>query len=262
MARSAVDTNKIGFSAGARMFEGPVGATEASLRPLGLLGADATLNIGQTTKQKLDRAPKVVVKQAIDQQSAQIQVVLHEITSDNLRLSFGLDNSDLTALAGGDVTVTNEQVVLDANNNGVLANPVKPSTVPTVTNVGGTVTYVAGTDYIFIPRDSFGRSVIYRLSTGAIPAGATLEVDYTWTRIDRVEFPIGSRTTVVERKIKLEEEYSDGRKLVAVFYRAVLSINGNITVNTDGENGMSVPVTVDGLYDPTQNKIVSIYLEG
>lgn len=262
MGRSAVDTNKIGFSAGARMFEGPVGATEASLRPLGLLGADATLNISQTTKQKQDRAPLVVVKQAINQQSAQIQAVLHEITTDNLRLAFGLENSDLTALAGGDVVVTNEQVVLDANGNGVLANPVKTGNVPVVTNVGGTVTYVAGTDYIFIPRDQFGRSVIYRLSGGTIPAQATLEVDYTWTRVARTEFPIGSRTTVVERKIKLEEEYSDGRKLVAIFYRAVLSINGNITVNTDGENGMSVPVTVDGLYDPTQNKIVSVYLEG
>ena len=188
--------------------------------------------------------------------------MLHEITRDNLRLAFGLEDSDLTALAGGDVVVTNEQVVLDPNGNGVLANPVKAGNVPVVTNVGGTTTYVEGTDYVFIPRDQFGRSVIYRLSTGTIPAGATLEVDYTWTRTARVEFPIGNRTTVVERKIKLEEEYSDGRKLVAVFYRAVLSINGNITVNTDGENGMSVPITVDGLYDPAQNKIVSVYLEG
>lgn len=262
MARSAVNTNQIGFSAGARLFEGPLGSPESGLRPLGLLGADATLNIGQTTRQKRDRAPQVVVKQAIDQQSGQIQAVLHEINQDNLRLGLGLDVSDLIAAAGGDVAVVNEQAVLDANGNAVLAYPVKTGNVPVVTNVGGTTTYIAGTDYILVPRDSFGRTVIYRLATGAIPAGATLEVGYTYTRTQRVEFPIGTRSTVVERKIKLEEEYTNGQKLVAVFYRANVSLNGNITVNTDGDSGMSLPITVDGLYDPTSGKIVSVYLEG
>ena len=260
--RSTVDATKIGFSAGARVFEGPLGTIEASLRPVGLLGADAILNIGQTTRQKQDRYPLVVVKQAILQQSAQMQGVMHEITQENLQAVFGLDTADLTTTAGGDVVVTNEQVVVDANNNAVLAHPHKLSTAVVVTNVGGGTTYAAGTDYVFIPRDQFGRSVIYRLPGGTIPGGATLEVDYTYTATARVEFPIGTRTLVRERKVKLEEEYTDGRKLIAVMYRAVFSVNGNITVSTDGENGMAVPFTVDGLFDTTANKIVSVYLEG
>jgi hypothetical protein len=260
--RSTVDNTKVGFSAGARLFEGAPGAAEGSLRPMGLLGADATLNIGQTTRQKNDRFPVVVVAQAILQQSAQLQAVLHELTTDNLRTAFGLEVADLTATAGGDVVVTNENAVFDANGNAVLANPIKTSVAPVVTNVGGSTTYVAGTDYLLIPRDQFNRTVLYRLSGGAIPAQATVEVDYTWTRVARTEFPIGSKSKVVERKIKLEEEWTDGRKLVAILYRATVSINGNMTVNTEGENGMSIPVTIDGLFDPTQNKVASVFLEG
>lgn len=260
--RSTVNSNQVGFSAGARLFEGPTGAAEAALRPLGLLGADATLNIGQTTRQKEDRSPRVVVKQAIDQQSGQIQAVLHEVNPDNLRLGLGLDVSDLVAAAGGDVVVPAELVALDADGNAVLSNPVKVSVVPVVKDATGTITYTAGTDYVLIPRDSFGRSVIYRLAAGTIPAGASLQVGYTWTRTTRTEFPIGTRSSVVERKIKLEEEYTDGRKLIAVFYRANTILNGNITVNTDGASGMSIPVTISGLYDPTAGKIVSVYLEG
>jgi hypothetical protein len=262
MARSTVDSTKVGFSAGARVFEGDLGAAEASLRPMGLLGADATLNIGQTTRQKQDRFPQVIVAQAILQQSAEMSAVLHELTVDNLRAAFGLEAADLTATAGGDVVVANENAVFDVNNNAVLANPIKTSVAPVVTNVAGSVTYVAGTDYILIPRDQFGRTVLYRLAAGAIGAGATVHVDYTWTRVTRTEFPIGSKSKVVERKVKLEEEYTDGRKLVAVMYRAVFAINGNLTVNTDGENGMSVPVTISGLFDPGQNKVASIYIEG
>lgn len=260
--RSTVDSNKIGFSAGARVFEGAPSDVEAALRPVGLLGADATLNISQTTRQKQDRFPLVVVKQAVLQQSAQFQGVMHEITVDNLRAVFGLEAADLVAAAGGDVVVTDENAAFDANGNAVLANPIKVSVAPVVTNSAGTTTYVAGTDYILVPRDSFGRSALFRLSTGAIPAGATVKVDYTWTRIARTEFPIGSKSTVVERKIKLEEEYTDGRKLVAIFYRAVFSVNGSLTLNTDGENGMSIPFTIDGLYDATAGKVCSVYLEG
>ena len=266
MARSVVDETKVGFSAGARAFWGPVGTPEASLNPLGLIGADATLNIGQTTRQKFDGQPRLLVKQAIDQQSAQIQLVLHEMTQDNLALALGLENTDLIASAPGDVNVVNEQVTVNADNVAVLANPVKlvggvPTPAPVVTNVGGTVTYVAGTDYILVPRDPFGRTLIYRLSGGAIPVNATLEVDYTWVRLGRVEFPIGTRSTLVERKIKLEEEWTDGRRLIAIFHRALVSINGNITVNTAGENGMSVPVSIDALYDSSQNRLVSVFLE-
>jgi hypothetical protein len=244
------------------MFWGPYGSTEAALQPLGLLSENATLNIGQTTRQKFDGQPRLLVVQAIQQQSAEIQAVIHEITKDNLKLALGLDTADLVDTAGVDVVVTNEQVVLDANGNGILTHPIKTGNVPVVTNVGGTVTYVAGTDYIFIPRDQFGRSVIYRLSTGAIPAQATLEVDYTYTPNVRTEFPVGQRTTIVERMFKVEEEYTDGRKLIALLYRANITVNGNITVNAGNDQGMSIPLKIDGLYDSTKNKIVSVFLEG
>ncbi|GIV82200.1 MAG: hypothetical protein KatS3mg051_1554 [Anaerolineae bacterium] len=266
MARSVVDATKVGFSAGARAFWGPVGTPENLLNPLGLIGADATLNISQTTRQKFDGQPRLLVKQAIDQQSAQIQLVMHEMTVDNLSLALGLEASDLIASAPGDVVVTNESVTLDANNVAALQNPVKlvggvPTPAPVVTNVGGSTTYVAGTDYILVPRDPFGRTLIYRLASGAIAAGQTLEVDYTWVRQGRVEFPIGTRSTLVERKIKIEEEWTDGRRLIAIFPRALISINGNITLNTSGENGMSIPITIDGLYDSSINRLVSVYLD-
>lgn len=266
MARSLVDSSKVGFSAGARCFWGPVGTPEAALNPLGLIGADATLNISQTTRQKFDCQPRLLVKQAVEQQSAEIQLVMHEMTEANLQLALGLEPADLTTFTPGDVVVTNEQVTLDANGVAALANPVKlvggvPTPAPVVTNVGGTTTYMAGTDYILVPRDPFGRTLIYRLASGAIPSGATLEVDYTWVRLGRTEFPIGTRSTLVERKFKIEEEWTDGRKLIAVFHRAIASINGNITLNAGGDTGMSVPLTISAQYDSGQNKLVSVFIE-
>jgi len=267
MARSLVDRTKVGFSAGARMFWGNYGTPEGALQPLGLLGENATLNIGQQTRQKFDGQPRLLVVQAIQQQSAQIQAVVHEITTDNLKLALGLDSTDLTAYVGGDVVVAGELTTLDLNNNAILRYPVKlvagvPNPVPVVKNQAGTVTYIAGTDYILIPRDQFGRSTIFRLAAGGIAAGATLAVDYTYTATIRTEFPVGTRVTVAERTFKLEEEYTDGRKLVALFWRAAVILNGNITVNAGADQGMSVPVQIDGLYDSSQNKIVSVYLEG
>ena len=260
--RSTVDSTKVGFSAGARIFSGATTDTEAALRPVGLLGADATLNIGQTTRQKMDRFPQVVVAQAILQQSAQMQAVLHEVTKENLRDAFGLETADLTDTTGGDTNVVDEAQTLDANNNIVLKYPIKTGGSATVKNTAGSITYVAGTDYLLIPRDTFGRTVIYRLSGGAITAGQALKISYTYVAVTQTKFPIGNKSKVVEHKVKLEEEYTDGRKLVAVLYRAVFSINGNLTVNTDGENGMSIPVTIEGLYDATANAVADIYLVG
>lgn len=265
MARSMVDSTKVGFSAGARSFWGPLGTPENLLQPLGLIGADATLNISQTTRQKFDGQPRLLVKQAIDQQSAQIQLVMHEMTQDNLSLALGLEAADLIASAPGDVVVTNEPVQL-VDGYAVLLNPVKlvggvPTPAPVVTNVAGTVTYVAGTDFVLVPRDQFGRTAIVRLAGGTITASQLLHVDYTWVRQGRVEFPVGTRSTLVERRIKLEEEWTDGRKLIALFHRALISINGNITVNTAGDTGMSVPLTIDGLFDSGANRLVSVYLD-
>jgi hypothetical protein len=258
--RSTVDSTKVGLSAGARVFEGPLGAPESALRPMGLLGADATLNIQQTTREKMDRYPKVTVVKVIDQQSAELQCSLHEMSVENLTAAFGLEANDIEAQVAGDLAVNNHPLTFDAEGNAVLPNPVKAGVAPVVTDING-ATYVAGSDYLLIPRDSFGRSVLFRLSAGAIPAQGSILVDYTYTRKGRVRFPIGSRSTVVERKVKVEEEYTNGQKLTVIIYRATFSINGSLTLNTDGENGMSLPVTVSGLYEPSVNRVVDTYLE-
>ncbi len=73
------------------------------------------------------------------------------------------------SVTGESVTLVDDQATLA--NTGVLKETV------VVKSEDGTTTYVANTDYL-VAFDDDGRAVISRVATGAIPAGATLKVDY------------------------------------------------------------------------------------
>jgi hypothetical protein len=73
------------------------------------------------------------------------------------------------SITGESVTLVNDQAVLA--NTGVLKETV------VVKSQDGSITYVANTDYL-LTFDDEGRAVITRMATGAIPAAATLKVDY------------------------------------------------------------------------------------
>jgi hypothetical protein len=73
------------------------------------------------------------------------------------------------SVTGESVTLVNDQATLA--NTGVLKETV------VVKSQDGSTTYVANTDYL-VTFDDAGRAVINRVTTGSIPAAATLKVDY------------------------------------------------------------------------------------
>jgi hypothetical protein len=75
--------------------------------------------------------------------------------------------------------VTGESTTFGPDDSARLARaPVVAAAAFTVTGSGGTPTYGRGTDY----EIDFGGGVLTRFPGGAIAAGSTVEVDYSWTR--------------------------------------------------------------------------------
>ena len=85
--------------------------------------------------------------------------------------------------SGTTQSVTDESTTFGANNLAPLQHVPLSSPAPVVTDTGGTTTYTAGTDYeIVIGPD--GKPYLFRDPDGAIPAGATVLVDYSYTEGD------------------------------------------------------------------------------
>lgn len=255
---SVVNPQKVTFSAGAKVYSGDYGTPEASLAALGLLGADAAFNAEQTMRSKMDRFPEVVVAQSIQAQNASMELVLREWTKESLLTAWGLNQSDIVEEAGGDTAVVDETYVFGANDTFILTQPVKSGTSLTITDSTGVTTYVEGTDFAVIDRDSEGRTVVVRLSTGgSIAAGESVLVDYTYNLPARRIFPVGKVAQVRYRTLKLVEPFTNGGKAEIMIWKAQIGIRGSLALNA-AENGADLPIVVNALFDPARGELASL----
>ncbi|RMH81713.1 MAG: hypothetical protein D6681_17760 [Calditrichaeota bacterium] len=88
--------------------------------------------------------------------------------------------------------VVDEEHTLRAGELVLLGNPfIDPNSV-VVTDLTQTIIYVAGVDYLLIPRGDFLE--IRRIPGGRIPVGATVLVDYQTERPISYEFDVNNRT--------------------------------------------------------------------
>lgn len=257
MGKSVVNASAVTFSAGSEVYVGPYGTSLGSLTKIGLLAQEMTLNLEQQFRIANDRYPEVEVARAIQSQALNLEFVLQELKQLSFELAFNLDSGDLTAVAGGDTVVSNEGVKLNADGVAGLRFPIKASVAPVVTNVGGTVTYVAGTDYLLVPRDFQGRTLIYRLSSGSIPAGANLEVDYTYNLPTRREYPLGRRTQPITRTLMLRTDLTNGGRLEFVMWRGFVGLRGGFNPNQNDTLGL--PMLAAGQFDVTQDALGHLY---
>lgn len=246
--KSTNNASEVTFSAGAKVFGGATTIAEASLPTLGLLGEDVTLAINQELRTKTDQFPRVPVAQAIMSESLVFQIRLKEPTMANWKLAFNLADADVTNTPGGDVSVTDEAVVIGTDGIGFLTYPVKASTTPTVSDGtgGGATAYAADDDYTIFTRN--GQSFIGINPGGALSAGDTVYVDYTYTSLDENEFVLGNQSLPIERKFKLIEYYSNGKRLEMYIPKAIMSVPANLDFNA-AENGGEIPMQVSGNYD-------------
>jgi len=254
---STVAPERVTFGKDTKLFAGPYGTAESGLAELGLLAEDASLELSQEYRTKTDAFPRVPVAQAIQAQSGKLAAVLREWRKETLLAAFGLYESDIVETAGSDVNVTDEAVTLNANDFGVLAHPIKAGTSPVVTSSDGATTYTEGTDYIVIPRDVEGRTLIYRLVGGTIPASATLAVDYTYVAQTMREYPIGKVGQVRYYTVKLVEDLTNGGRTEVLIHKATFALDGNVAFNSQ-DSSADLPVAVEAVMDPSLGELLKI----
>src|SRR5690606_30617565 len=120
---STVNAGKVGFSKGARVLVGAVNAAIGSCTPVGLLGADATLSVEVTYRQKMDHFPEVEVASALATLAITGNFVMREWTKQNLVYALGLANSDATDIAASPVNVVDEAYTVPAAGQKVVTIP-------------------------------------------------------------------------------------------------------------------------------------------
>lgn len=244
--------NKVGFSGKTYLYAGPYGTPENSLANLGLLGPDATLNLTQTLRTKLDYFPEVPVAQAIQAQGGTLETVLREFRRETLAAALGLYPTDATEIAGGDTVVTDEAYTLPPDRLIILKRPMKLGTTVVVTNSTGATTYTQGTHYYLVPRDKEGRTLLYFPPgvTGGPADGASLLIDYTYNLPTRREYPVGQLAQVRYYTVLLKEEFTTGGRAEVFIPKAQIGFRQGMRFNSVNE-GMDLPITIVAVKDPS-----------
>ena len=255
MGYSTSNPDKVQFSKGARVLIGAVDAPKAACTPVGLLGADATLNINPTYRQKMDRFPEVIVAEAIQSITAEARFVLREWTTDNLRLALGLATSDVTDVAASPVNVSDEEYVLDSG--GVAAIPRTGLTAISAKD-GSDVALVEDTDYIVVETST--QTLIVALSGGSVGATDTVKVSYTYTPVAHSILPIGKASAPTYYGVWIEEELtgSPTAKVEYQIYKARIGIDGGFAIN-NAEQGGDLPVIIQATLAAGKTELGKLY---
>lgn len=249
---STVDATKVGFSEGARVLVGPVGATKNQCTPVGLLGADATLNINLTYRKKEDHFPQVEVASAL--QSAEVlgSLVLREWKRRNLQLAFDVPDSEVTDVPGSVENVTEEAHTI-VNRSATLRFPGASN----ISITKATVPMVEDTDYTVTVVD--GRTVIVAIVGSALDNDDEIEVDYEYTPLVSTEMPIGRSGPRNYYTVIIEEKFTMSATAGAdfVIHKAAIGLDGSLSINS-AEDGADLPVVVNGVLDVGQASLAKL----
>lgn len=71
------------------------------------------------------------------------------------------------------------------------------------------------------------------------------------------EFPVGRRSTVVYRIVRITEHLANGHRYEAIFWRARLGARGALQLNSV-DQGADLPIIVQALFEPAVNALVSL----
>ncbi len=255
MGYSTADANKVMFSKGARVLIGAVEAAKAACTPVGLLGADASLNINPTYRQKQDRFPEVVVAEAIQSVTAEGRFVLREWTKQNLIYALGLAAADVTDVAGSPVNIVDDPATMGAD--GILTIGHTGLTNIVVKDQTGVTTYVLNTDYAVAEVD--GKTLIIALG-GGISASDDLLVSYDYTPVAHSILPIGKASSPTYYGVWIEEELTGSATARSDYqiYKARIGIDGGFNINS-AEQGADIPVIIQAVLSSGKTELGQLY---
>ncbi|GEM47222.1 hypothetical protein [Deinococcus cellulosilyticus] len=232
------DSSSITFSARTRVFIGEYGTAQANLTHVGLLGGPASLTVDIQYRQKRDQYPRRPVAAAIKSIDATLQAQLEEWQAQNLMWAMGFWQEDVTDHGSREQEVT---CLLRFNTQGiaVLPHPVKLGTSVTLSGL------VEAQDFVTIPRDLEGRTLLYRLDPDLITATAT----YTSHTPDYRELIIGNSPSRFFT-VRLEEEDTTGHLTVLILHRARITLRPT--------EGKSFPLTFHAILDTDLQRLLTI----
>ena len=158
---------------------------------------------------------------------ASLSFTLNQVDQEMFAMAFFGSNAVFSQAAS---TLTDSPVITVADKFVEIGKMNLSSVV--VKNEAGSTTYVAGTDYEVNPR----LGLIRALSTGAIPAGATVEISATVGAITGTRMKAMTKSNVRCRLLVDGKNHADGREFMLDVFRARLAPSGDLAVQ--GENFM------------------------
>ncbi|MBU1567436.1 MAG: hypothetical protein KJ630_17655 [Proteobacteria bacterium] len=175
---------------------------------------------------------------------ASMSFSLNQVDQDMFAMAFFGTNSVLTQASG---TLTDAPVVTIADRFVEIGKLMISSVV--VENTGGTVTYVAGTDYEINTR----MGMIMALSTGAIATAESVNISCSYAEVNGIKMSAMTKSNIRIRMVVDGTNFADGRNFRLTVHRARLAPSGDLAVQGDNfmeakfeasletPNGMSEP---------------------
>lgn len=202
---------------------------DASGNSTGLLdlGNAPSFNVSISTE-KLDHYSsrsglRVKDKSVLLEVNVSVTFTLDELNVENLRLAFLGNTTDFTQTAG---SATAEAVTAIHDRYVDLAYRKVSNVV--VTDVGGTTTYVEGTDYLV----DYTAGMVLALSTGAITDSESLEVNYDYAAITSKEIQAVSNPTT-QGYLRFVGDPAAGSAYEAEFWKVDLTADGDVGFITE-----------------------------
>lgn len=255
MGYSTVNPDKVGFSKGARVLVGAVGAAKGACTPVGLLGADVTLGIEKTYRTKNDHFPEVEVRSAVATLSLTANLVLREWTRANLMRALDVAAVDVTDVTATPVAVTDEAYTVPSN--GIVVIPRAGLTSIVVVEAPST-TLDLNDDYIVVENQ--GQTLIVAVAGGDMAPTDSLLISYSYTPLVHSVMPLGSSAPRNYYGVWLEEELdiSPTARVDYQIIRAAIGLDGSINLN-NAESGGDLPVIVQASLQPGQTALGLLY---
>lgn len=254
---STVNAGDVGFSQGARVLVGAVGAGKGGCRPIGLLAADATLSMDKTYRTKMDHFPEVEVVSAVQALTMEGKIVVREWNKANLMLALDVAASMVTDVAASPVNVVDEPYKMPASGQLSVTIP-RTGLTNIVVKEAPSTTLAINDDYVVVVTPT--TTMIVAVSGGGIAASDDLLISYDYTPLVHTEMPLGHSAPRQYYEVWFEE----GRTTSATartdyqIYRAAIGLDGNFNINS-AENGVDLPLIIQASLAPGQTSLGKLY---
>lgn len=253
---STVNPSKVGFSKGARVLIGAVGAAKGACTPVGLLGADATLSMDKSFRVKNDMFPEIEVASALQSLSLTANIILREWTKQNLIYALDVASGDVTDVTATPVSITGEAYT---PVGGVVQIPhAGPTSV--VVKVATPATLVLNTDYQLMVIDGYTYIVRVAGSTAWADDTTPITVDYDYTPTAHSEMPLGQSGARNYYGVWIEEELttSSTARTEYQIFRAAIGLDGGFNINS-ADNGGDLPIIIQASLASGQTALGTLY---